>query len=170
MPVSDGKCYFWYSYPIEDGVSASWSGGCRDGLLSGAGTLTWSVSYGRKPGNRVETVYRDGSRNGHAAILEPNGDHKEMEYRDNMVNGHAVEFYHDGTRFEGEYRDDRRNGHGTITWPNGNRFDGEFVDGSANGPGILVWGREAFNGIWRNGCFKDGARRASAGKELSACP
>ena len=164
VAVSGGQCYFWNSYPFKDVVWAIWSGGCKDGFLSGVGTLTWST------GQHWMAEYRDGSKNGHCAYYAPNGYTYVGECRENMANGHGVQTYRNGDRFEGEFHDERRNGRGVFTRANGDRFEGEFLNDRPNGSGLLVTGAQAYNGIWKDGCFKDAARRMALFKPLASCP
>ena len=50
------------------------------------------------------------------------------------------------------------------------RYEGEFRIGKPNGAGTLTNGSDTFRGTWTDGCFRDGARKASFGVPLSACP
>jgi hypothetical protein len=73
-------------------------------------------------------------------------------------------------RDEGEWHDGKLNGRGTAVFPNGNRYEGEWRDGKPNGFGQLVGPNGSYKGLWVNGCFTDGKRRASIGVELTSCP
>ncbi|MGA3399613.1 MAG: hypothetical protein ABSC95_10365 [Acetobacteraceae bacterium] len=72
--------------------------------------------------------------------------------------------------YEGELRGGQMNGHGILTPGNGGRYEGEFRDGKANGFGQWTTARGSFSGLWTNGCFNDGTRRAWVGTDASACP
>ena len=79
-------------------------------------------------------------------------------------NGHPAE------RYEGELRGGQMNGHGILTPGNGGRYEGDFRDGKANGFGQWTSARGSFSGLWTNGCFNDGTRRAWVGGNSSDCP
>lgn len=72
-------------------------------------------------------------------------------------------------RYEGEMREGQMNGHGTLVTDNGGRYVGDFRDGMANGFGQWTTSRDSFSGIWTNGCFNDGTRRAWVGTDASSC-
>jgi hypothetical protein len=66
-----------------------------------------------------------------------------------------------------------RGGHyhrGVQVWSTGNRFDGSYRNDRAEGRGTyrLVSG-EIYSGLWTNGCFRDGPRRAAIGVPVDAC-
>jgi hypothetical protein len=73
-------------------------------------------------------------------------------------------------RYNGELRGGQMNGHGILNTGNGGRYEGEFRDGKANGLGTWTEAGGSFSGIWTNGCFKDGNRRAYVGTDPSLCP
>jgi hypothetical protein len=73
-------------------------------------------------------------------------------------------------RYEGELRGGQMNGHGILATPNGGRYEGEFRDGMANGFGQWTGASGSFSGVWTNGCFKEGNRRAWVGGDPSLCP
>jgi hypothetical protein len=72
-------------------------------------------------------------------------------------------------RYEGELRDGAMNGHGVLDIDNGGRYEGDFRAGTANGFGELTTARGTFRGVWTNGCFNDGGRRAWIGGDPSSC-
>jgi hypothetical protein len=75
-----------------------------------------------------------------------------------------------GERYEGELKNGQMDGHGTLSPGDGGRYEGEFRDGMANGLGQWSTARGSFSGVWKNGCFKDGNRRAWVGADPSSCP
>ena len=94
--------------------------------------------------------------------------------KDGLAQGRGtLQWVQNGTpleRDEGEWRDGKLNGHGTEVFPDGTRFDGEWRDGKSNGVGQLVGPRGTYKGVWADGCFRDGKKRASIGVDLASCP
>jgi hypothetical protein len=85
----------------------------------------------------------------------------------------SLQWVQNGTPMErdaGEWRDGKLNGHGTVVFPDGTRFDGEWREGRANGMGHLVGPKGSYKGVWADGCFNNGKKRASIGVELTSCP
>jgi hypothetical protein len=73
-------------------------------------------------------------------------------------------------RDEGSWRQGRLNGQGVIVFASGAYFEGNFVDDRPNGYGLYVDddGRH-YNGLWKNGCFSQGAHQAVLGTTWKAC-
>lgn len=80
----DSKCATSNPYP-QGQESIRWTGGCRDGLLDGAGTLTW---------------YRDGRWT----------ERNEGTFRVGELHGNAITTFPDGSTIAGTYLDGRRHG------------------------------------------------------------
>jgi hypothetical protein len=96
--IEDAVAHCWAANPNpEGGETITWSGGCEGGLLSGAGTLTWSRN-GRITG-RDEGTFKDGRLTGHGRIISS-----------------------DGTIYEGEFP-----GTGVLTLPNGQKVRAQAV-------------------------------------------
>jgi hypothetical protein len=77
----------------------------------------------------------------------------------------TLEWYSRGVLFETDVADFVRgklNGHGNLRFTEGGEFDGQFRDQKPNGPGTYhtVDGR-TYSGDWKDGCFRDGKRRAN---------
>src|SRR5262249_21075402 len=116
-----------------------------NGLAQGHGVVQWFVN--KKPADRSEGDYRDGKRYGFGTNTWPNGDH-----------------------YEGEYQDSLRSGHGVFTTSDGHSYDGDFRDGLPNGYGVFTTQQGVFKGVWFDGCFRDGERKAVVGRASSSCP
>ena len=97
----------------KPGESITWTGGCRDGLADGPGTLQWSQ------GDVRGTTYVGAMSSG-------------------KLVGQGVETFTNGARFEGMFVDGRRDGHGVFTWPGGMRYDGAYERGEMTGQGSLT--------------------------------
>jgi hypothetical protein len=135
-------CQIWDPNPQLDEM-VSWSGGCRNGLAEGPGTVEWS-----KDNARIET--------------------DQGEWRDGKQAGKGVQNWPIG-RYEGEVVDGLPNGQGVLTFEKF-RYEGQFRDGKPDGSGSLIQGSETVNGIWKAGCLQGGRRKASIGIPLSKCP
>jgi hypothetical protein len=139
-----------------------YEGEVRDDKPNGRGVLT------RSDGFRIEGEFREGQANGPAIVTLANGYRFVGELRDGRRNGRGILTLPGGTRYEGEYRDGQKNGRGVLTLVNGDRYEGEFRDAIPNGLGQLTLAHSKYNGLWANGCFKDGDRSAKAG--VDSCP
>ena len=83
------------------GESVRWSGGCRDGLLDGPGTLIWlddGVEY-----ERDEGVFRAGELHGEALITFAAGGRIQGRYRNGARDGEFVVERPDGTIVRATY-------------------------------------------------------------------
>ena len=78
--ITDAKtgCKVWNSNPA-DNESITWSGGCKDGLADGQGTVQWF--RGEKPGARYEGTMVDGKESGHGVYTFANGQRYEGHLR-----------------------------------------------------------------------------------------
>ena len=167
--------------------SGRYEGEYRDGAENGLGVATWADGtryqgewrQGRHQGTGVKTLangeryegeFRDGKENGRGTYSWPSGDRYKGDFRDGKFNGHGVMTAANGGRYDGEYRDGKATGRAVYTWPNGDRYEGEFRDAKPNGFGSYVTADQIYNGVWRDGCFRDGDRRAAVGVDLASCP
>lgn len=64
-----------------------------------------------------------------------------------------------GSVYEGPYKDDEeRHGFGRYTFGSGNYYEGEFQNDKPNGQGQYIKTDGTIrNGLWNNGCYKDGS-------------
>lgn len=93
--------------------------------------------------------------------------------QNNLAQGKGVlrwfENDHPADRYDGELVAGRFDGRGTYLSADGFRYEGEWRDGKANGDGVLTTKSSTFTGTWKDGCFKDGNRRAWVGVAASSC-
>lgn len=166
----DGDCLVWNARP-HDGETASWSGSCVDGAISGQGTLTWRYRLGGKSVEEVHTgSMRRGRAEGRMVSRFPNGFRYDGDYVNALNHGHGTALYANGDRYDGEWRYGERNGQGTYTWADGARYAGEWLGGRPNGPGTLTLaGNDVYAGTWSHGCFRQGAQRAWAFSSKAGC-
>lgn len=134
----------------------SYQGGFKDGKRSGHGVFVIAK------GGRMDGQWADDKFTGTGSIKYDNGDSYAGGFKDGKRQGHGVfTWSSNGARYEGDFMDDHLTGRGVETWPTGARYEGEFVDGLPNGIGSSQFPNgEVDNGIWANGCFSDGNRRA----------
>jgi len=137
-------CRVWNEVPQPD-ETVTWSGSCgSDGVAAGFGIREFRY------GSKVSRY--------------------EGELVNGRMHGSGVRTWPNGSRHQGQWRDDRANGQGIRVWSTGSRYEGEWRDNLAHGPGVLTTANgERFDGTWVDGCFRDGNRRAVAGRALSEC-
>ncbi len=128
---TDSGCEVWNDAP-QPRETATWTGGCAGGRLSGEGTLVWrSMQRGQWVEQRHEGSFRDGQEH-----------------------GYGITYYIDGGRYEGTFDDGEREGRGVRTLVDGSRYDGQWRDNLPQGAGTLTMsdGR-VFSGQWSQGCL-----------------
>lgn len=111
----------------RDGETITWSGGCRDGLAQGHGTVEW---------------FLDGA---------PNGRY-EGRLEAGRIEGEGTAWYPSGTRYSGGFRDGVPDGHGTFYFTDGRRLTVEWRNGMPDGAGVLfTTDGEAVPQTWKAG-------------------
>jgi len=85
--------------------------------------------------------------------------------------GYGTKTWANGNRYDGEWRDGDFNGRGIFLWANGDSYEGDWRDDMANGNGTLhrVESGQTFSGLWPNGGFNQGERRARIGATVEEC-
>ena len=163
-------------------MSIQFSGECKDGYVSGKGTLKlfsngglvytaegqFSEGYGNGHGSVLDvdgakTIgnYAKGLLNGKAIALRPNGDKFFGNYINGKMNGHFTVNYADGDKFVGEYKNNLKHGQGTYTFSDGTKFTGEYKDGEPEGQGSLISknGSLIYEGLWEKGEMKNANKK-----------
>ena len=142
--ATDAKsgCRVWDPHP-QPNQSISWSGQCVGGLAEGRGTVQWYKDA--LPLEKDEGVWHQGRQTGEGSQVWPTG-----SYRGNL---------HDG----------EPSGHGILTVGDA-RYEGEFINGKPDGGGTLRNSAGVFQGVWRNGCFRDDKRKIAMGTPVNSCP
>jgi MORN repeat len=135
-------CRVWNPHP-QANETVQWSGACANGLAQGRGAAQWFQNS--LPFETDEGEWRAGRQTGYGIQVWPSG------------------------RYDGELVDGEPHGRGVLILQGG-RYEGEFRGGKPNGAGTLIRGGESFRGTWSDGCFREGARKASFGVPQSACP
>ena len=96
--IKDAEKNCWAANPTpEAGESVAWTGACENGLVTGEGTLTWSVR-GKVVGRDTGT-FKNGELSGHGRITQTGG-----------------------ASFEGEFP-----GKGVLILPNGKKLAAESI-------------------------------------------
>ncbi len=183
-----GDCFVWNRAP-QIGETAVWSGPCKNRRAEGKGSLTWRTGDSTQS---YEGEMRDGRINGHGVYTFSLTTRYEGTFKDDDFDGSGV-MVEPGVRYEGQWRAGKRHGRGLLTTVNDDRYDGEFqdgaitgrgtlalsdgrkyegllLDGKPNGQGTLTDPTGSYNGVWKNGCFNDGVRRAAFGTSSDTCP
>jgi hypothetical protein len=142
--MADAKsgCKVWNPHPTA-GETASWAGACKYGFADGRGVLSWL--RGGKPYERDQGEWRAGRQAGEGEQSWPGGQYK------------------------GQLLDSLPHGKGVLILGE-TRYDGAFLNGKPDGTGVLTNASGTFSGLWREGCFNDGKRRAALGVSVQSCP
>ena len=83
-------CYIWNA-SLGVNESATWSGGCTNGLAEGTGEIIWAWESDREQQKATDTgQFKGGKRHGQWIIREADGDVKEGPYVDGKRHGHWV--------------------------------------------------------------------------------
>lgn len=135
-------CKVWNAHP-QPGETISWSGACKNGLAEGRGSVQWYRDG--MPYERSDGEWRQGKQIGQGTQIWPNG------------------------RYDGGFRDSEPEGKGTLVL-DGVRYQGAFHGGLPHGQGVLKSSDGVFDGLWKQGCFDDGKRRAALGVAVASCP
>ncbi len=142
--INDAKtgCKVWNPHPTA-GESARWSGACKDGFAEGNGILEWV--RGGKSYERDEGEWHGGRQTGAGSQSWPAG------------------------TYTGQFLDSMPSGKGVLVI-GAARYDGAFRAGKPTGNGVLNDASGTFAGMWQDGCFNDGKRRAAIGVSVQSCP
>jgi hypothetical protein len=142
--IADTKtgCKVWNPHPTA-GETAAWTGACKDGFADGKGVLSWV--RGGQSYERDEGEWHAGRQAGDGAQSWPGGQYKGQLF-ESLPHG-------TGVLILGEAR-----------------YDGSFLNGKPDGTGVLTNASGTFGGLWRDGCFNDGKRRAAIGVSTGSCP
>jgi hypothetical protein len=108
--VMDEASECW-AYNAHGGAndSITWSGDCRDGKVSGPGTLTF-FDQGRMF-ERVTGEFSEGIlQNGHVSIAWNDGSKYDGDEQNGQFNGYGTLIASDGTRYQGLWKDDKFEG------------------------------------------------------------
>ena len=124
-------CRVWDDRYIP-GQPVTWTGGCSNGLASGAGTLNWIVR-----GDEEVGTLRDGKRTGYWVVVDKFYRVRQGPYVDGARNGHWVIRDTDGAVSQGPLRDGERNGTWVERDAAGHVSEGPYVDGERHGRWVI---------------------------------
>ena len=173
----------WQSGGKQVGV---FEGNMHDGKKNGHGTEIFADR------GRYEGEWRDSDGEGRGVYVYPDGDRYDGDWHRSEKHGHGVFTWADGSRYDGDWRNDHENGLGVLTLANGDRYEGQFIDGMASGHGVMKfangnwyegeWQSEkpngrgralvagnTYEGVWKDGCFRDGKKHAALLVPDTAC-
>jgi hypothetical protein len=180
-------CFVWNRAPGKDEI-ATWSGTCVNQRAEGKGVLVWrsggaqqryegemhdgrlsgSGTYVYAPGVTYQGGFKDDDFDGKGTLTEQ-GARYEGAFKAGRKNGHGLLTTTDGDRYDGEFADDKMTGRGTLVLSDGRKYEGLLQDGKPNGQGTLTDPSGTYTGIWQNGCFADGTRKAALGVDPTTC-
>lgn len=118
----------------QDGESADWSGGCRQGLAHGDGTLTWSVA------GVVTEIYQGNMVDGYAdgvGKLWRRGGAYVGEWKRSLQHGRGRYEDEDGSWYQGEWAAGVPHGRGTMRTPDGQVLEGNWIHGDLEPPDAM---------------------------------
>lgn len=125
------------------GVSAKWTGPCKDGFADGEGKLEWF-----RMGQR-EWTYEGGMRRGrfHGVGYTSAIDNSQFEgsYADGYREGFGISVNAIGDRYDGNWKGGQRDGQGKMVYALGGSYEGQWQAGLYHGKGTIVYagGRRA---------------------------
>jgi hypothetical protein len=114
----------------QPGEAVTWSGGCKDGLADGQGTMQWTVDG--KPMDRFEGTLKEGWADGQGT-LEREGGRYTGDWKRSVQEGRGRFEGPDGTSYEGEWKEGKPHGNGQLQLPDGRLITGTWVDGEFEG-------------------------------------
>jgi hypothetical protein len=170
------QCRLWNPDP-KPNETVLWFGDCVNGVANGRGVAQWFVDG--KLSERDEGELRDGKSNGLGSSQAfADGEvvgRYDGQFRDGAPNGHGVfQWFSHGkltAPYDGESLDGNKEGRGVETLADGRRYEGEWHDNKPNGVGQYKDANGVVaEGVWVNGCFRNGTQRAAIGVKLSTCP
>jgi hypothetical protein len=151
--VTDAKTGCKIYNLVDTEHSASWSGACVDGKISGSGVMTMNIVQVKA--SCTETgEFKEGLKHGFVRSTCTDGSSLEGTFIKSMLIGKGLRIGPDGDRWDGEYKDGLLNGQGTHTLAKlpKYKYQGVFKDNKYNGQGEQTFP----NGEKRVGKFKDG--------------
>lgn len=107
--------------------SATWTGGCKDGLVDGTGVLQWFQSG--VADEKYEGEMRRGYAEGTGTQSQTDGGRYEGEWKESRQEGEGTYFSADGSVYKGGWKNGKPHGFGTYRTPEGRVMRGQWVDG-----------------------------------------
>jgi len=142
-------CAAFTSRKLDD-MAIQFSGECKDGLISGTGTLKL-FSQGRLVYS-AQGQFSRGYGNGHGTVIESDGAKTIGNYVNGLLNGKAMSITSEGDRLFGNYINGSRNGQFTVNYSNGEKYVGEYKDNVKHGQGAYTYADGAiYLGQFKNG-------------------
>ena len=127
-------CRFYDQFEIEmNDLMIDWDGGCKDGYLTGKGTLK---KY--KGGELIVTFSGELEAGKYKTFVKwtwPNGTSYEGDLKNNNMSGKGKFIWANGNKYIGDFIDGERTGKGKFIWTNGDIYEGDFVNSVKSGRG-----------------------------------
>jgi len=137
------------------------SGSCRHQMAQGHGVAVW-FQRGQFLAS-FKGGYEDGKAQGLGFSLGLPAGGNDGEWRDGKMNGRGISTWNDGGSEQGTWRDNALDGYGvSISRTRRRPLHGEWhhsLPTARGSPSPQM--AKSTNGIWVNGCFKDGSRRVA---------
>jgi hypothetical protein len=141
--------------------SISWSGACKDGLLSGPGVLQ------RLQDGVVEASYQgsfwQGQLSGSGSATLRDGARYTGNFINNEFAGEGTMVWPSGDRYQGHWTAGKRTGHGELTRTSGEHYEGGFFNGLYEGQGVMHYpDHSSYEGNWA------ASKRAGQGTQIDS--
>jgi hypothetical protein len=140
LPVEGTDCKVWSDEPMAKGETIRWSGGCKEGKLSGNSVL--EVFEGHKRMLRFEGTMLAGKAEGPGKLeieMKDGTERYEGGFAKSLFDGYGVYELADGSRYEGGFRNDKPDGFGVYKGADGDIYQGEIKNGEPHGRGFRIW-------------------------------
>jgi hypothetical protein len=127
-----------------------------DGIVSGAGTLTWHVkgaaNYDRRFTYSVfKGVLKNGRPEGQGVLGVRDGLSYAGQWLNGEMHGHGVLRLANGDKYEGDFVAGQMHGTGKYASTEGHVYFGEFQNGVRHGVGELTLVDGTYRTVWRDG-------------------
>jgi hypothetical protein len=128
--IADKKgCKIANPFP-QPGESVTWSGGCKNGLADGRGSMQWFIDG--KPMDKFEGNLKEGWADGQGTLEREDGRYTG-DWKRSLQDGRGRFEGRDGTTYEGEWKEGKPHGDGQMQLPDGRLITGTWVDGEFEG-------------------------------------
>lgn len=132
--IKDQKGCLIANLAPAEGETVQWTGGCKDGLAEGSGTLTWFTD-----GVKMEVFEGSmvaGYAEGKGKLARRNGKYVG-EWKKSLQHGKGRYEHEDGSWYQGEWKDGSPHGKGQMLMPDGRLLKGYWHEGEFQDAGAM---------------------------------